>query len=120
MRISQGYPFNIQSRSAYLEAVKLLGFVKAHKIFLQDLKSFYAKDPFLRRFPHEAAEQAYHLHVYFVYLAMHTLVTMPTIHELDGMFVEVFGRMGKDVLEIAGVAHRVENSPGLVSANQAA
>ncbi len=99
MQINQGYPYNLQSRGTYLEAVRILGFTKAHKNFLQDLKTLYGKDPFLRQFPYEAAEQAYHLHTFFIYLAMHIPVELPGIRDLDGMFVEVFGRPGKEIIE---------------------
>ncbi len=110
MWINQGYPLKMQNRGIYLEAIRLLGFIKAHKNFLQDVKSVYKKDPFLKEYPREAAEQAFQLHVYFIYLAKHLSTEVPPIRDLDAMFVEVFGRPGKEIID--GIYSGIEKTPG--------
>lgn len=95
------HPSLTRIRDSYLDAIRLVGFRRAHLILLQDLKYWFSHNPEYQGSPMLAAQRALDLHASFLYLGMHISTDLPSVQELDSMFIFVFGEEGELVVHNA-------------------
>ncbi len=95
------HPSLTRIRDSYLDAIRLVGFSRAHLILLQDLKYWFSHNPEYQASPMLAAQRALDLHASFIYLGSHISNNIPSVQELDRMFIAVFGEAGELVVHNA-------------------
>lgn len=98
MIFKNGYPSIITGEYLYFQAVQSQGFKAAHLQMLREVKSWLeeyrpAQSSFVR------AAEAFKIHKSFLRLVMRSFTQDATIKEMDRMFIEIFGRSGRAIVD---------------------
>jgi hypothetical protein len=82
----------------YIQEIQQTGFLQAHRAMLHEIKFWLDHDPAFCGSPVEAIREAVRLHTRLVFMAAFSNCPLPSVEEIDHLFVEVFGDFSRSVL----------------------
>lgn len=86
-------------KKRYIQEIRESGFPRAHRAILHEIKFWLDHDPAYCGSPAKAIREAVRLHTRLVFMAAFSKCPLPPVHEIDHLFVEVFGDVSRSVLD---------------------